>query len=204
MKNRFSIVMIALLFFVAGCAPSNRYSWTSAPELPPKPVLIELGDAEIERLPEKELCIHGLQNDDPRLDAAIKSRGISCDPISVECLGEGLKRPSKKFDACVERRTAVQALEMKKLSNPAFGYCLDSGFKEGSDAMATCMSGYLSRQQQVHAIQQQQQQFERARKDQAWRDLGNHLRQDAITRQLDEPTLTTCSSFGSTTNCTTR
>lgn len=203
MKIHNLLIYATCIALLAGCVSANRYSWIDTPKAPPKPAVIDLSDTEIKKLPEKDLCNYSFQNDDPRLAQAVRARGASCDPISLECLDEGFKRPSKAFSFCVTKRKADLDLALKKASNPAYGYCIDNGFKSGTQAMAICMSDWHAREQTERVMDIQQKQYDRARKDQAWRDLSNRLQQDAIRQRQNMPTSTTCQTYGSTTNCKT-
>lgn len=190
-----AISLCALL--VSGCSWSDNYSWTNLPKAQSKPKIIDLSDQEIKKLSARELCNFWFQNDDPRLKQTLSAKNISCDDVSLQCLDQGFMQPSKGFNSCVAKHEADSKFALKKSSNPAFGYCYDSGFKEGTSAMAICMSSWQERQQMENMMQIQQQNNEQVRKERAWQHVQESLKQNS------SPTYTNCTRLGSSVNCTT-
>ncbi len=106
-----------------------------------------LTDQEISGLSNEQLCTVSRSNPDPRLDAEIKRKGLDCDPATLNCKAQGLKKNTKEFSSCV-------VIQRRKSSDPAFSYCLDSGFQMGTELMLVCMVAHQERQerqeQQAH------------------------------------------------------
>lgn len=73
---------------------------------------------------------------DPGIVAHGKEKNFLCSPIEKNCRDRGYKIDSANFSQCVEKDTE---LELRKLRDPAFAYCLDRGFKQGISAISKCM-----------------------------------------------------------------
>lgn len=156
-----------------------------------------LTDKQISEVNDATLCSLSNTNIDPRISEEIKSRKLDCDPASLTCAAKGIKKGTKKFSQCKENQRAEYKLQAQRLANPALGYCLDSGFKTGTEAMATCMAGWNEREQMGRMIQMQQQANERARMDRAWKNIADGFKQNS------RPTYTNCNTWGNSVNCTT-
>lgn len=116
----------------------------------------------------------------PLVSKEIKRRKINCKEIF------------KKEEARARKEYLEQE---KRRANPALYYCIDNGFKSGTQAMATCMAGWNEQQLQQQQMQAQQQQYEQERNAQALRNFAEIMRQNT-------PTQTNCQTFGNNTNCT--
>lgn len=161
---------------------------------PPAPQ--PLTDKQISEVNDAALCSLSNTYIDPRIGTEIKSRKLDCDPVSLVCSNQGIKKGTKKFSQCKENQKAAYKLQAQKMANPALGYCLDSGFKAGTEAMATCMAGWSEREQMGRMMQMQQQANQRARMDRAWRNLADSFKQP-------KPSYTNCNTFGNSISCTT-
>ena len=114
-----------------------------------------LSDQDIASLNEAQACGLSQSYIDPRLQAHIKKKHFLCDPIEQSCAAKGYKTTSSAFTDCVQ-------VETKKANDTAFAYCINSGFKTGTQPMATCPatqnSLILQRQQNNAALRAAQQQ----------------------------------------------
>lgn len=123
-------------------------------------------DEQISLMGPTELCVAELTMPDPRLRANISAKKINCAPI---------------ID-----------LQQKRWANPAWAFCTDNGFKDGTNAMATCMSSWFERQQRQAQFQQQLQ-IDQQRADDE--------RQRQAISDMFRPRRTNCNIYGSTVNC---
>ena len=134
-----------------------------------------LSDQEIASLKEDQACALSRRHIDTRIDALIKKNHFLCDPIEKSCAAKGYKTTSSVFADCVQ-------VETKKANDPAFAYCINSGFKTGTQPMATCLamqnSLILQRQQNnaaLRAAQQQQRLIQQQQNAAAMQELGAKL-----------------------------
>ncbi|WP_041802698.1 hypothetical protein [Micavibrio aeruginosavorus] len=109
-------------------------------------------DQQIAEVNDAALCSLSNTENDIRIDAEIMSRKLDCDPASLVCAAKGLKKGTSKFAQCRKEKAAENKLQAQKRANPAFGYCFDSGFEIGSQAMATCMAAWSDREQKAKPV----------------------------------------------------
>ena len=191
MKKSILITTIIL----SGCATAPVY------EMPP------LTDQQIKDANNSALCSLSSTTGDPRTYAEIQSRNIDCDHASLVCSSKGLNKGSKGYDHCKSGVQTEYAVQEKKRSNPAYAYCLDSDFKAGTQAMATCMASYNEqRQNQVNLVRQQEFMEQEMAYERAWqrsRDsqkLFNQLPRPVVSvPSIPSPSIT--SETPKTTDC---
>ncbi|WP_435640439.1 hypothetical protein [Micavibrio aeruginosavorus] len=106
-------------------------------------------DQQIANVNDAALCSLSNTENDIRIDAEIMSRKLDCDPAALVCSAKGLKKGTSKYTQCKKEKAAENNLQAQKRANPAFGYCYDSGFETGSQAMATCMAAWSDREQKA-------------------------------------------------------
>lgn len=142
------------IFIVSGCVLLLT-GCLSTPHYAPPP----LTDKYIADLNDAALCSLSNTQVDPRIGAEIQLRKLDCDPLSLTCSAKGLKKGTKKFSQCKADQRAQYALEAQKRANPAFGYCIDSGFQIGSGPMATCMAAFNQEQHTQFMFERQQESY---------------------------------------------
>lgn len=196
------LTLFALLIVVSACAPIRPINPTAS-----------MTDAQVSNLNDPQLCALSQYND-MRINNRIIHEKTDCAEDVLICKGQGYKKGTKSFKKCQADYTKQMLLRQKRAANPAWAYCTDNNFKDGTSAMATCMNGWQDRQIQAAALQQQQQQIYMLQQQQALQNLQqqqalqNLQRQQAFQAQMQQlhsyrPTTTTCNRIGNTLNCNT-
>lgn len=170
--GRAVIISCAAAVMLAGCGTDHSLP----PSLPPPT------NEQISQMNNDELCEISQKYVDPRLEAEESKRKLNCDPAFQYCQKNGVA--AQHMAQCVADRHTW----LNKMAEPSYAFCANSGFKDGTEGMATCLVSERRREiqqayiYQMQKLQQQQQQL--------------------IIDRMNRPVSTNCTGFGNTVNCT--
>jgi hypothetical protein len=196
------MICCAGLVLLSGCVTDSQNIYVPPP----------LTDQQIAAFSNDGLCEVGQHIVDPRLDAEVARRKINCDPAFRYCQEKHTAKA--KMESCVENRRTW----LTKMQNPAYAFCANSGFKDGSDAMATCLASERQRLIEQAAMNQQQAQFQQQQQQARWQAVQTQLQRQQEQQQRNyeiqmesiranqyhAPTTTNCTNTGyGQINCTT-